>query len=88
MIPYSYKDDVKIEPIDNHTIINGKIITDSSRNGDDISFRHHAKNFILNMSDINIIRDIDSIYSIPQVKQSVIDWNRMVKGESNANYTI
>lgn len=88
----NYKDNVDIKILrDNTSSISfkhGKIFTPSDDLGKEIYTTHFAKTFMLNVSDINIIRNIDNVLNNKNVKAALINANIDIKGKDNAGYQI
>ena len=67
---------------------NEKVYLDSNYLGEDLISYHHAKNFFLNITDLNIIRNFSSISKNNNVINSLINKNILIKGNDNAGYKI
>lgn len=67
---------------------NEKIYLESKYLGEDLISYHHAKNFFLNVTDLNIIRNLSHISKNKNVINSLINKNISIKGNDNAGYKI
>lgn len=73
---------------DGMAIKNDKVYLDSNYLGEDLISYHHAKNFFLNITDLNIIRNFSNISKNNNVINSLINKNILIKGNDNAGYKI
>lgn len=80
--------DVSFSRKDGMVLKNEKVYLDSNYLGEDLISYHHAKNFFLNITDLNIIRNFSSISKNNNVINSLINKNILIKGNDNAGYKI
>ena len=80
--------DVSFSRKDGMVLKNEKVYLDSNYLGEDLISYHHAKNFFLNITDLNIIRNFSSISKNNNVINSLINKNILIKGNDNASYKI
>ena len=79
---------VIIENNSNSIIDSEKLYTESDYIGNTIVTKHLATKFCLDITDVNLIREVDNIIKIDGVLDSITSANIKIRGADNANYNI